>query len=83
MLGGEEAHQVGHVRRADRGHQLAQARQVAAIGGVHHHGHEAGVEGVVLAERELAERRAARPLVQEVRRVGHGAPSLHGESAEL
>lgn len=37
------------------GQQFAQALGVAAVRGVHHKGHEVGIEGVVVAEGEVLE----------------------------
>jgi hypothetical protein len=55
VVRGEKAHQVGHVLRAQGPDQFAQTFGVAAVGGVDDHVHVGGVEGVVVAEREILE----------------------------
>jgi len=51
----EEAHQVGHVLRPQGADQLTQPLGVAAVGGVDDHVDVFGIEGVVVAQREVFE----------------------------
>jgi len=55
VLGRQEAHQVGDVFRTQGGQKVAQPFLVAAIERIGHQGHELGIEGIVLAEREIFE----------------------------
>ena len=55
VVAGEEAHQVGDVRRMQGVHQLAEPLGIGSLGGVHHHFDEGGVQRIVVAERQVFE----------------------------